>query len=169
MAVAGSRLQPIFSDRRTNKTASTFLCHAYFGSPRDAALVEAIEGSLKQNGSQRSWQPRRSPLFSQYERYHMRFLCRLVLHIGVFFKVEKDGEVTKRTTTNPGCLVFCPPRQGLGIRLRQSRLLHEEFQSASHSISCRSVGVVEGVFFESARFMISAVGSTVPFSFRVDH
>ena len=43
------------------------------------------------------------------------------------------------------------------------------FQSASHSIAGRSVGVVEGVFFESARFMISAVGPTVPFSFQVDH
>ena len=66
-------------------------------------------------------------------------------------------------------LPFFFSRQGRGVRLRQSRLLHEEFQSASHSIAGRSVGVVEGVFFESARFMISAVGSTVPFSFRVDH
>ena len=43
---------------------------------------------------------------------------------------------------------FRPPRQGLGIRLRQSRLLHEELQSASHGIAGRSVGVV--FFFQLA-------------------
>ena len=62
-----------------------------------------------------------------------------------------------------------PPRQGLGIRLTQNSLLHEELQSASHRIAGLSVGVVEGAFLESARFLISAVGSTVPFSYRVDH